>query len=199
MMGYLNNREATTDCITNDGFFKTGDQGRFDKGGYLKITGRIKELIITAGGENIAPVPIEDTFKEQCPACSNIMLIGENRRFMAAIITLKSEMDMKSGLPSKELLPETIDFIKKNIGVDVKDSETASKDEKIYKYVQKCIEETNKRVVSKAAHIKKFVILPMDFSQPGGELTPTMKLKRKVTEQKYQDIVEKIYVEQAKL
>ena len=86
MMGYLKNREATTDCITKDGFFKTGDQGRFDKGGYLKITGRIKELIITAGGENIAPVPIEDTFKEQCPICSNIMLIGENRRSGAHLL-----------------------------------------------------------------------------------------------------------------
>lgn len=127
------------------------------------------------------------------------MLIGENRRFMGALITLKAEMDMKTGLPSKELLPETIEFIKKNIGVDVKDSETASKNEKIYQYIQKCVEETNKRVVSKAAHIKKFVLLPLDFSQPGGELTPTMKLKRKVTEQKYQDIVEHIYAAQAKL
>ena len=64
MMGYLKNREATVDCITEDGFFKTGDQGRIEKGGFLKITGRIKELIITAGGENVAPVPIEDNFKE---------------------------------------------------------------------------------------------------------------------------------------
>lgn len=132
MMGYLNNKEATVDCITKDGYFKSGDQGRFDKGGYLKITGRIKELIITAGGENVAPVPIEDQFKEQCPVCSNIMLIGENRRFMAALITLKAEMDMKTGLPSKELLPETIEWLKKNVGIDVKDSETASKDEKLY-------------------------------------------------------------------
>lgn len=66
----------------------------------MKITGRIKELIITGGGENVAPVPIEDTFKGECPACSNIMLIGENQRFMAALITFKIEMDMKTGLPS---------------------------------------------------------------------------------------------------
>ena len=77
MMGYKDNREATLDCMTPDGYFKTGDQGRLDKGGYLKITGRIKELIITAGGENVAPVPIEDTFKEEGPICSNIMMIGE--------------------------------------------------------------------------------------------------------------------------
>jgi len=100
MMGYLKNSKATLDCIDANGFFKTGDQGRFDKGGMLKITGRIKELIVTAGGENVAPVPIEDNFKVNCGICSNIMVIGENRRFMSAFITLKAEMDMKTGLPS---------------------------------------------------------------------------------------------------
>lgn len=78
MMGYLDNEQATLECIDENGFFRSGDQGRIDKGGFLKITGRIKELIITAGGENVAPVPIEDNFKLECPACSNIMLIGEN-------------------------------------------------------------------------------------------------------------------------
>ena len=68
-----------------------------DEGGYLKITGRIKELIITAGGENIAPVPIEEKFKIECPACSNIMVIGENQRFMAALITFKVEIDIRNG------------------------------------------------------------------------------------------------------
>lgn len=63
MMGYLNNEEATRECIDQNGYFKTGDQGRIDEGGFLKITGRMKELIITAGGENVAPVPIEDNFK----------------------------------------------------------------------------------------------------------------------------------------
>jgi long-chain-fatty-acid--CoA ligase ACSBG len=164
MLGYLNNRQATLDCITENGYFKTGDQGRIDKGGQLKITGRIKELIITAGGENVAPVPIEDNFKEACPICSNIMLIGENRRFMSALITLKADMDMKTGLPSKDLLPETSEYIKKNVGVDLKDTETASKNEKIFAFIQKCVEATNKKSVSKAAHIKKFVLLPADFS-----------------------------------
>ena len=77
MLGYFKDEEATKDAIDKDGYFKTGDQGRFVNG-YLKITGRIKELIITAGGENIAPVPIEDQFKLQCPPCNNIMLLGEN-------------------------------------------------------------------------------------------------------------------------
>ena len=76
MMGYFKNEQATRECIDKDGYFRSGDQGKFEDG-WLKITGRIKELIITAGGENIAPVPIEDNFKLECPACSNIMVIGE--------------------------------------------------------------------------------------------------------------------------
>ena len=78
MMGYLKNEKATLECIDEEGYFATGDQGKIENGKFLKITGRIKELIITAGGENVAPVPIEDTFKTFCNACSNIMMIGEN-------------------------------------------------------------------------------------------------------------------------
>lgn len=78
MMGYKDNEKATMESIDENGFFRTGDQGRIDNGRFLKITGRIKELIITAGGENVAPVPIEDLFKGECPACANIMVVGEN-------------------------------------------------------------------------------------------------------------------------
>ena len=76
-MGYLKNEQATRDTIDNEGYVHSGDLGKIDKDGFLHITGRIKELIITAGGENIAPVPIEDQFKLECLACSNIMLVGE--------------------------------------------------------------------------------------------------------------------------
>ena len=77
MMGYLKNEEATRSTIDNQGFVHSGDKGKVNAEGYLQITGRIKELIITAGGENIAPVPVEDAFKLICNACSNIMMIGE--------------------------------------------------------------------------------------------------------------------------
>ena len=181
MMGYLKNEEATRACMDEHGYFKSGDQGRLD-GRFLKITGRIKELIITAGGENVAPVPIEDTFKGECPACSNIMLVGENQRFMAALITFKVELDMKTGLPSNALTDDAVAYFKANADVEVKTSDEACSNQKVFELVQKCVIATNKKLVSKAAHIKKFKLLPVDFSQPGGELTPTMKLKRKVTE-----------------
>lgn len=111
MMGYLKNEEATKECIDKNGYFKSGDQGRLD-GRFLKITGRIKELIITAGGENVAPVPIEDAFKAECPACSNIMLVGENQRFMGALITFKVDIDMKTGLPSTNLTEDAVAYFK---------------------------------------------------------------------------------------
>ena len=198
-MGYLHNDKATLECIDEDGYFGTGDQGRFDQGRFLKITGRIKELIITAGGENVAPVPIEDTFKQFCPACSNIMLVGENQRFMAALITFKVDIDMSTGTPSINLTPEIQQYFKQVVGVDLKTSEEACNNKAVLSHIQKCVDETNKKLVSKAAHIKKFKLLPIDFSIPGGELTPTMKLKRKVTEKKYKKDVDEIYAAQAKL
>jgi|LauGreDrversion4_2_1035121.scaffolds.fasta_scaffold204837_2 long-chain-fatty-acid--CoA ligase ACSBG len=134
MMGYLKNETATIETIDHEGFIKSGDKGKLVEG-HLKITGRIKELIITGGGENIAPVPIEDNFKEACPPCSNIMMVGEMQRFMACLITFKVDIDPKSGQPSKNLTVETVAFFKKELGVDVKTSDEAIKDPKINAYV----------------------------------------------------------------
>ena len=127
MMGYLKNEKATMECIDDDGYFRTGDQGTFEKK-YLKITGRIKELIITAGGENIAPVPIEDNFKLQCPACSNIMMIGENQRFMAALITFKVVVDLANGgVPTNNLDPMVLKYFKDKCGINITTSDEACK------------------------------------------------------------------------
>lgn len=199
MMGYLKNEEATTEVIDEEGYFKTGDLGKVVDGKWLKITGRIKELIITAGGENVAPVIIEDLFKLHFPACSNIMLVGENERFIAALVTLKCDLNMATGEPLNTLLPETVKYFKDNCGVDVKTSDEAISNQKVLEHLQKCVNETNKKVVSKAAHIKKFKLLAKDFSIPGGELTPTMKLKRKITIKKYADLIAELYATQPKL
>ena len=152
----------------------------------MKITGRIKELIITAGGENVAPVPIEDNFKQACPPCANIMMLGENQRFMGALVTFKVDIDMKTGQPSHNLMEEAKVFFKKELGLDLKTSDEAIAEPKVSEFVKQCIEATNSKSVSRAAHIRKFKLLPDDFSIPGGELTPTMKLKRSVTTKKYQ-------------
>ena len=87
-MGYFKNEKATKEIFDNKGFIHSGDLGIM-KDGFLEITGRIKELIITAGGENIAPILIEHAFKEECPICSNIMVVGDDRKFLSCLITLK--------------------------------------------------------------------------------------------------------------
>jgi len=199
MMGYLNNEEATKKTIDADGYLHSGDQGRLEEGGFLRITGRIKELIITAGGENVAPVPIEDNFKAQCEACSNIMVVGEQKRFIAALISFKVDMDPKTMLPSHNLMAEAVKFFKNEVGVDVKTTDEAIINPKVIDFVHRAIEKTNAKSVSRPAHIRKFTLIPDDFSINGTELTPTMKLKRKVTEAKYKHVIDEMFVQTAKL
>jgi long-chain-fatty-acid--CoA ligase ACSBG len=193
MMGYLKNEQATRETIDSKGFLHSGDLGKVDNKGFLFITGRIKELIITAGGENVAPLIIEDNFKEFCPPCSNIMVIGENAKFLCALITFKVDIDMSKGIPSNNLTSEAKNFFKNQIGVEVSTSEEAAKNDKIQKFIEQCISKTNSKAVSRAAHVRKWKILSVDFSISGGELTPTLKLKRKVTEKKYQQLVDEMY------
>lgn len=199
MMGYLKNEQATRETIDNQGFLHSGDLGKFDQDGFLFITGRIKELIITAGGENVAPLIIEDNFKEFCPPCSNIMVIGENQKFLCAFITFKVDVNMANGVPSRNLTNEAKNFFKNTLGLDVKTTDEVIANDKVQKFIEQCLEKTNKKAVSRAAHVRKFKIIPEDFSIPGGELTPTLKLKRKVTEKKYQKLVDEMYAETAKL
>jgi long-chain-fatty-acid--CoA ligase ACSBG len=106
MMGYLKNEKATTETIDSEGYLHSGDRGKIDADGFLSITGRIKELIITAGGENVAPVIIEDNFKLLCPPCSNMMVIGDGQRFLGALISFKVDVNPKTGGPSRNLIPE---------------------------------------------------------------------------------------------
>ena len=101
---------------------------------------------------------------------------------MGALITFKVDVDPTSGNPSKKLLPEAIRVFKNELGLDITTSDEACSNPKVNEYVKKCMEKTNSRAVSRAAHLRKFKLIPVDFSIPGGQLTPTMKLKRKVTE-----------------
>merc|ERR1719198_2843347 len=98
----------TAEAIDADGWLHSGDVGVLDNDGLLHITGRIKELIITAGGENIAPVPIEDKLKELCPAISNVMLVGDKRKYNVCLITLKTVVDVETGLSSGKLSGDAV-------------------------------------------------------------------------------------------
>jgi long-chain-fatty-acid--CoA ligase ACSBG len=186
-MGYWKNEAATKETIDTRGYLHSGDQGYINNEGNLIITGRIKELIVTAGGENVAPVPIEDLFKEQCKICSNIIVLGDLRKYLSALIILKTDVQ-------GNFLPE-IKTDLHEIGTEATNIIEALTCPKIKQYIETCLDTINKKAISRAQVIKKYKILTHDFTVETGELTPTLKLKRKFVTQKYAKEIETMYQE----
>ncbi|XP_041272696.1 long-chain-fatty-acid--CoA ligase ACSBG2 isoform X2 [Onychostruthus taczanowskii] len=195
-MGYLNMEDKTKEAIDEDGWLHSGDLGKHDKDGFLFITGRIKELIITAGGENIPPIPIEDAVKSAVPIISNAMLVGDKAKFLSMLLTLKCVVNAETGEPGDDLSPEALEFCQKLGSKATKVSEIiSSKDKAIYTAIQKGISAVNEGAVSNAQKVQKWTLLEKDFSIFGGELGPTMKLKRPVVVQKYRDQIARFYTD----
>jgi len=195
-MGYFKNEAATKETIDSKGYLHSGDLGKIDERGNLTITGRIKELLITAGGENVPPVLIENEVKKAIPFISNAMLIGDKQKYLVILLTLKYETD-KMGNLTKEINRQCIPDLRE-IGINAKTYDEIVKDKRVLEFVNKGIKIANSKATSRAQEIKKWKIIPGDFTVEGGELTPTLKLKRKVACAKYQDIIDKMY-EDAKL
>ncbi|XP_006011546.1 long-chain-fatty-acid--CoA ligase ACSBG2-like isoform X2 [Latimeria chalumnae] len=195
-MGYLNMEDETLEAFDEEGWLCTGDTGKLDGDGFLYITGRIKELIITAGGENVPPLPIEDAVKTELPIISNAMLIGDKRKFLSMLLTLKCDMNRDTAEPTDNLTLEAREFCKKVGSSATKVSEiVGGKDQAIYHAVQKGINEVNTMAVSNAQRIQKWTILERDFSIPGGELGPTLKLKRPAVLEKYKHLIDQFYMD----
>lgn len=191
-MGYLNREEETKATIDEEGYVHTGDMGSIDNDGFLYITGRLKELIITAGGENIAPISIEDTIKNLMPFISNCVLIGDKRKFLSLLITLKCKNN-NEGLPLDEPAIETENILKE-INSNARSISEARNCGKLREYIDKKICEYNTKFsISHAQNIQKWCILERDFSLNDGELTPTLKLKRSVVNEKYSSVIESFY------
>ncbi|KDO18942.1 hypothetical protein SPRG_15798 [Saprolegnia parasitica CBS 223.65] len=191
MMGYLAMEAETAAAIDADGWLHSGDCATLDEDGFGFITGRIKELIITAGGENIPPVLIEDVIKEELPLLSNVMVIGDKRKFLTALMTLRVVMD-GDGAPTTQLDPKALEVLA-SIGSPATTSSDAIACVKVQTYLDAGMKKANARASSRAQSIAKYHVLPNDFSMPGGELTPTLKLKRKVVVDKYADVIESLY------
>ncbi|KAI4541563.1 hypothetical protein MG293_008705 [Ovis ammon polii] len=170
-MGYLEQEDATREAIDEEGWLHSGDLGRMDNQGFLFITGRIKEIIITAGGENVAPGPIENLVKETIPIISNAMLVGDKAKFLSILLTLKCEVDKITGEPLDVLNWEAIKFCQEVGSQATTVSEILElRDPMVYAAIQKGISAVNQKAISNAQKIQKWVILEKDFSISGGEL-----------------------------
>jgi long-chain-fatty-acid--CoA ligase ACSBG len=145
-MGYVGEMEKTVEAIDDDNWLHTGDIGYINKDGFVYITGRIKELVITAGGENIPPVHIENLIKAECGAISNVFLVGDKRKYLTVLVTLKTEMD-QDGAPLDTLADESLKLMEKLALKYTKMSEimAAGPDKKISAAIQEAIDRSNKR------------------------------------------------------
>ncbi len=174
--GYFKDEEKTKEAFDEEGWFHTGDIGEMDEDGFLKITDRKKDIIITAGGKNIAPQNIENLMKTDM-YISEFICFGDKKKFLVGLATL-----------DEEAIKEWAD----SQGIKYKDFAELSQKPEVYKLIESRIAELNKQLPSYAT-IKRFKILPHQFTQEAGEVTPTLKLKRKVVYEKYKDLIESMY------
>lgn len=174
--GYWNNETATAAVFSDDQWFHSGDIGVLDDDGFLSITGRKKEIIVTAAGKNVAPAVLEDRMRSN-PLVSQVLVVGDAKPFIAALVTLDSDAAATWAVAH---------------GLDDASMEELAQDEDVIAEVQSAVDDAN-QAVSRAEAIKAFRVLPEDLSIDGGELTPTLKVKRSVVASKYARVIEEIY------
>ena len=196
-MGYLNNKEKTMETIDDQGWLHSGDLLTVDQEGFYKIVGRIKEIIITSGGENVAPTNIEDCVRQELgDIVSQVMVCGDGRPFLSCLLTPRVELDMTTLTPTDTLEPRAVAWLRSLCGTDIRTvSELLQSPNwpEISAAMDAGIERANINAVSNVAKIKKWKLLSKDFSVNGGELSPTLKLKRSHVAEMYADVIEGMY------
>jgi long-chain acyl-CoA synthetase len=175
-LGYFKEPAATAETLI-DGWLHSGDVGEFDEDGFLRITDRKKDLIVTAGGKNVAPQAIEKLLRRD-PSIAQAVVIGDRRKFLCALLTLDAEG--AAGLSETHGWPAEPEALVAHPG--------------FRSHVQKAVDEANAGL-ARYEQIKRFDVLPLDFSVEGGELTPTQKVRRKIVNDKYAERIEKLYAD----
>lgn len=180
-VGYMGKAEETESTIDGDSYIHSGDLGRIDEEGFITITGRAKELIVTAGGENVAPSLAESTLISAIPAISRAFAVGDHKKFVSCLLVpYMDDNGMLIG-PATKVNPQ------------VTSAEEAAKDETWDKYIEEGMERANEYAMSSAARVRKYALLTKDFAVETGELTPTMKVKRKIVVQNFAREIDAMY------
>ncbi|WP_446053823.1 hypothetical protein [Actinobaculum massiliense] len=164
---------ASRESFTEDGWFRTGDIGHIDEDGFIWITGRKKELIVTAGGKNVAPAQLEDKLRGH-PLVSQVVVVGDQKPFISAVFTLDAEM-LPIWLKSKGLESESV--------------AEAARDPQVIAALDRAVKRANQSV-SRAESIRKFVVLPTDFTVQNGYLTASLKVKRQRVLRDFAEIID---------
>jgi long-chain acyl-CoA synthetase len=175
--GYLNNQAATDEVLTPEGWLRSGDLGELDDEGYLRVTGRKKELIVTAGGKNVSPAVLEDRIRAH-PLVSQCLVVGDGRPYVACLITLDTEAVgpwlARHGRPAGTPLAEL------------------ATDPELLAELQAVVDEANK-AVSRAESVRRFRVLTTDFTEPDGHLTPSLKIRRYLVLKEFADEIDALY------
>ncbi|HEV8582275.1 MAG TPA: long-chain fatty acid--CoA ligase [Thermoanaerobaculia bacterium] len=179
MKGYYNLPEATAEALDADGWLHSGDVGQLDAEGFLTITDRKKDILVTAGGKNIAPQNIENMLKASCPYVSQVVMLGDRRPFCVALITVNEDA---TGKWAREQ------------GIDYKDYTDLASRPEVKQLIREAVDAVNAQLAS-YERIKDFHLLDHDLSQATGELTPKMSIKRRVVESRHRDVLEGFYKE----
>lgn len=174
--GYYKNQAATDSAFVDEGWFKTGDIAKFDNEGYIQITDRKKDIIITSGGKHVAPQTIENLFKGE-PLIAHVIAYGDRRKYITALITLN---------------PEALQKFAETNSIAYKSLDECTQNPKVRQEVEKIVHEKN-QALARFQRIKKFVILDREFSIEENELTPTLKVKRKTVTEKYKKLLDEMY------
>ena len=179
MRGYYNLPEATAEALEPDGWFHTGDIGQIDADGFITITDRKKDILVTAGGKNIAPQNIEGQLKASCPYVSQVVMLGDRRPFCVALVAINEETTGKWA---------------REHGIEYKDYADLAARPEVRQLIHDGIEAVNAKLAS-YERIKDFHLLDHDLSVESGEMTPKMSIKRKVVESRNQEILDGFYRE----